>query len=307
MAINKIKTKKMEWLHIEKPTQEQIEALKKEYGFHPLDLEDCLIKIQRPQISEYPNYIFFILTFPVYNRQTREIQSSEIDFFVSSKYLITISDGQLSTISHFFNEVKNNDYSREKYMLSSHPVFLLYEILYRLQNYTMPMIDHIVQEIDAIGKKIFKGQEKKLVGEILHTKRNIVDFRRTMQAHKNIIKKLMATKNKFFMPDKTNIYFSNILDKTKDIWDSLENIKENINALQETNESLISYKLNEIMKTLTVISVIIIPATLVASIFGMNTEYMPIIGERYDFYFILAIVFTVIFLFFSYFRRKKWL
>jgi len=306
MQIDKIKTKNIQWTHIEKPSREQLEYLQKEYDFHPLDIEDCLVKSQRPQISEYSHYIFMILTFPVYNRKTREIESSEVDFFIGSKFLITINHGLVGTVNNFFSEAKNNQFTQEKFMMASHPIFLLYEIMHRLQNYTIPMLDHISQDIEDIEKKIFKGEEKKLVKEILYIKRNIVDFRRIMQAHKNIIKKLMASHSKFFMPDKLNIYFSNILDRTKDIWDILETQKENINAFQETNESLISYRLNDIMKTLTIISVIMIPANLVASIFGMNANHMPIIGLKYDFYFILGIIFTIIALFLSYFRRKRW-
>src|SRR3989339_1437886 len=306
MPIDKIKTRKLLWINIEKPTRADIDFLKKEYDFHPLDLEDCIGRAQRPQISEYAHYMFFILTFPAYNRENREIESSEVDFFMSAKYIVTISDGKIPTLKNFFSELKTNEYSREKYMMDSHSVFLLYEIMHRLQNYTIPMLDHISQDIEDIERKIFKGEEKKLVKEILYIKRNIVDFRRIMQAHKNIIKKLMASHSKFFMPDKLNIYFSNILDRTKDIWDILETQTENINAFQETNESLISYRLNDIMKTLTIISVIMIPANLVASIFGMNANHTPIIGLKYDFYFILGIIFTIIALFLSYFRRKRW-
>ncbi|RJQ35527.1 magnesium and cobalt transport protein CorA [Candidatus Parcubacteria bacterium] len=307
MGINKIKTKKLLWTHIHKPSKEDIEYLAKEYDFHPLDLEDCLVKIQRPQISEYPHYIFFILTFPVYNRKTREIESSEVDFFLSSKYLITISDGKMSTLENFFDEIKNNEYSQEKYMLANHPIFLLYEIMHRLQNYTFPMLDHIGQDIEDIDRRIFRGQERRLVREILHVKRNIVDFRRIMQAHKNIIKKLMNANTKFFMHSKIDIYFANILDRTKDIWDILETQKENINAFQETNESLISYRLNDIMKTLTIISVIMIPANLVASVFGMNAKDMPFIGLPFDFYIILSFIFVIMLLFIIYFRKKRWL
>ncbi len=307
MSINKIKTKRLLWIHINQPTKEDIEFLRKEYDFHPLDLEDCLTKIQRPQISEYAHYIFFILTFPVYNRKNREIYSSEVDFFLSSKYLITIGDAKISTLDNFFDEVQNNEYSKEKYLMASHPIFLLYEVMHRLQNYTFPMLDHISQDIEDIDKRIFKGEERKLVREILHVKRNIVDFRRIMQAHKNVIKKLMSTHTKFFMHNKTNVYFSNILDRTKDIWDILETQKENINAFQETNESLISYRLNDIMKTLTIISVIMIPANLIASIFGMNAKAMPFIGKPYDFSAIMLIIFIMILTFVIYFRRKKWL
>lgn len=303
MNIKKIKTKQIIWEHIIKPTQKETDYLKKTYDFHPLDLEDCLVKVQRPQISEYPHYVFFILTFPVYNRKKHEIESAEIDFFIGSKFLVTISDGKIETLDNFFNEISHNSQSKEKYMNTSHPVFLLYEVLHRLQNYTMPMLDHISREIEDIEKRIFKGEEKKIVIEILHTKRNIVDFRRIVQAHKNIIKKLMNTHTKFFMPNKLNVYFTNILDRTKDIWDILETQKENINAFQETNESLISYKLNDIMKILTIISVIMIPANLVASIFGMNTNN----GPTENFYLILATMMFMMLIFLIYFRKKTWL
>ncbi len=307
MEIKKIKTKKIHWTHISKANTKNIAELKKEYGFHPLDLEDCLVKVQRPQISEYPHYIFFILTFPVYNNKTKEIESGEIDFFIGSKFLVTISDGTIPIIDNFFNELQNNSYSKEAYMLGSHPVYLLYEILHKLQNYTFPMLDHVSMDIESIEKRIFNGKEKALVQEILYIKRNIVDFRRIMQAHKNIIKKLMNTHTKFFMHSKTNIYFINILDKTKDIWDILETQKENINAFQEANESLISYRLNDIMRILTVISVILIPANLIASIFGMNAEFMPFIGHRFDFYAILSIMLILMISFMIYFRKKTWL
>lgn len=307
MKINKIKTKKLTWTHIERPDRESIDYLRVNYNFHPLDLEDCLTKVQRPQISEYSHYIFFILTFPVYNRQTKEIESSEVDFFIGSKYLVTISDGGLDTVSRFFNEAKNDEYTKEKYLSSPHATNLLYELLHRLQNYTFPMLDHISKDIGAIEKKIFSGEHRELVREILYIKKNIVDFRRIMQAHKNIVKKLMATHNNFFMHDKMNIYFSNILDRTKDIWDILETQQENINAFQDTHESLISYRLNDIMKTLTIISVIIIPANLIASLFGMNTIVTPIVHGPNGFYIILIMILATILAFLFYFRGKKWL
>lgn len=307
MAIERIKTKNLLWLHVSQPTPQDIDHLKEEYGFHPLDLEDCLVKIQRPQISEYPNYIFFILTWPFYDRKNRTIESSEIDFFVGPRYLITISDGLVPTINNFFREMKRNDYSQEQYMQDKHPALLLYEILHRLQNYTMPMLDHVNQDIENIEHDIFSGKEKAIAKEILNIKRNIVNLRKIMQAHKNIIKKLIGTNQKMFMPDNADIYFSNILDRTKDIWDILETQKENIVAFHEANESLISFKLNEIMRVLTVISVILLPANLIAVTFGMETSHTPIIGSGYDFYIIFAIMLLLMISLAGYFKKKDWL
>jgi len=306
MKIKEIKTKSFSWIHISKPKRREISYLKDKYDFHPLDLEDCLVKIQRPQISEYTDHMFFILTFPVYNKITKEIESSEIDFFISSKYLITLSDEFIPVVNNFFEDTKENEYNKDKFM-SSHPIYLLYEILNRLQNYTFPMLDHMTEDIEAVEKKIFSGKEKEVVREILNIKRNTVNFRKVMQAHKNIIQKLMNTRTKFFMPDKTNIYLSNILDRTKDIWDILQTQKENINAFQETNDALLSHKLNEIMRILTVISVILIPANLIASIFGMNVVNAPFVGSPNDFYKVISFMFAILIFVVFFFKRKRWL
>lgn len=306
MPINQIKTKKMTWLHVTKPTPADIEYLRKEFQFHPLDLEDCIGRIQRPQISEYPHYIFFILTFPFYDRKNKVIESSEMDFFIGPKYLVTISDGLTQVVDNFFHDMQKNDYSQEQYM-QTHPVFLLYEILHRLQNYTMPMLDHVNHDIEEMEHNIFAGKEKLVAREILNIKRNIVNLRKIMQAHKNIIKKLMHSRTKVFMPDNTEIYFSNILDRTKDIWDILETQKENISAFHEANESLLSYKLNEVIKVLTIISVVLMPANLLAVIFGMRTDATPIIGARFDFYIVLSIMIIVMFGLVTYFKKKDWL
>lgn len=306
MSINQIKTKKVTWLHITKPTPADIEYLRKEFQFHPLDLEDCIGRIQRPQISEYPHYIFFILTFPFYDRKNKVIESSEMDFFIGPKYLVTISDGLTQVVDNFFHDMQKNDYSQDQYM-QSHPVFLLYEVLHRLQNYTMPMLDHVNHDIEEMEHNIFSGKEKLVAREILNIKRNIVNLRKIMQAHKNIIKKLMSSRTKVFMPDNTEVYFSNILDRTKDIWDILETQKENISAFHEANESLLSYKLNEVIKVLTIISVVLMPANLLAVIFGMRTDWTPIIGMHLDFYIVISIMLTVMLGLLVIFKKKDWL
>ena len=117
----------------------------------------------------------------------------------------------------------------------------------------------------------------------------------------------MASKTKVFMPDNTDIYFSNILDRTKDIWDILETQKENITAFHEANESLLSYKLNEIIKILTIISVLLMPANLLAVIFGMRSESTPILGLPFDFYIIISIMITIMLGLLALFKKKDWL
>ena len=303
--ISEIKTDKVRWVHLIKPTSKQLEGLQQQYKFHPLDIEDCISPAQRPKLDEYDHYLFLILTFPYYDAAIREIKASEVNFFIGPDYLITVTDGRLTPLLKFFEQCQINDTYREKFMSDS-PIFLLYEIINRLQVYCYPMLDHVAEDIDNIQKVIFDGYEKKMVKEILIIKRNIVSLRKIMQAHKNVVRKLLSKREKYFIPNSITVYFNNILEQTKDIWDVLETVTETINALHGTNESLISFRLNDVMKILTIITVLLLPINLIAGIFGMNTPIMPFVLHPNGFWIILGLMATLVTIMMILFRKKKW-
>ncbi|MBL7021786.1 magnesium/cobalt transporter CorA [Patescibacteria group bacterium] len=305
-GISKIKTNRLTWTHFNKFDSDEAEYLRENYDFHPLDIEDCLSPAQRPKLDEYPSYIFLILTFPIYVPENKEIVSAEVNFFIGPEFVITVNKDKLSPLTKFFEQCQLNDTMRDKFM-EGNPTKLLYEILNRLQEYCFPMLDHISDDIDYLEKGIFEGYERAMVEKILIVRRNIVNFRKIMQAHKNVIKKIISKNTKYFIPTSIETYYANILEQTKDIWDILNNQRETIEALHSTNESLISFRLNDIMKILTVISVIIVPANLMASIFGMNAIFMPIVQHRYGFWILLGFMMIVMLILAYYFRKKKWL
>lgn len=291
------------------PGRKEIKYLKENFQFHPLDLEDCLSITHRAKCDQYEKYSFLILLFPAYDKKTREIITAEIDFFISKDYLVTVHrDGHLKSFIEFLKSCHETETEREKF-LSLPPEKLLYEIINQLYRDCSPMMDHITADIDHIEKQIFAGHEKEMVQEISIIRRNITDFRKIMQAHKNVIKKLTYSlqESPLFSIQKTDAYYSNLIDHTKEIWDALENFKERIEALQETNESLITFKLNDIMKILTIISVVTFPITLIAAIFGMNMSGMPFVDYTYGFWIVLGIMLIIASLMLWHFKRQDWM
>jgi len=290
----------LRWINITKQGKPEIEWLRKNFKFDELALKDCFPPNQRPKVNEYENYIFMILQFPVYNNKTGETESSEIEFFISENYLITVHINTIAPISKLFDEkIKANSIGE-----------LLYIMMSELLHYCFPMLNHISQDIDAIESHIFKIGYNNIntIKEILRIKRNIVDFRKVMQAHKSIIKKLIRTSNKFLTTQKVEAYYGNLVNHTKDIWEFLENYKDTIDAMHETYESLSSNRLNQIIKTLTIFSVIVFPLTLLAAIFGMNTmNSMPFVKSPYDFWYIVGIMLVGVLCMIFYFRHKKWI
>ena len=307
--IKKIEFPNFEWIDIENPEEKDMNYLAEKYKFHPLDIADCLSQSHRSKIDRYPKYTFIISMFPVYNRKTREIKAGEIDFFISKNYLITIHRQEFKIFIDFLNLFRLSSDLRQKYPDKS-PEKLLYEILNKLFLYCIPMIDHVSQDCDNIEKAIFTGHERKMVSEILIIKRNITDFRKTMQVHKNVLKKLIYTlkESQLFVMKKTDVYFESLIDYTKEIWDTLENLKERIEALQETNESQISFRLNDVMRILTIISVITFPVTLLATVFGMNTiESMPFINNPNGFWYVVGIMIVIVTGMLITFKKRGWL
>lgn len=276
MNIRTINLNGLRWINIVKPTNEEIEFLRKEFKFHPLDLKDCLSPAQRPKIDKYTDYIFLVLLFPIFNRKTREIRPSEVDFFIGPDYLITVHDDVLPPIVDLFELCSMNEEARKKHLTDVHR--LLYTLLNSLLLYCYPMMDHVSIDISNIEKKIFAGLEKDMVKEILIIRRNITNFRKIMQSHKNVLKKLTESRDEtVFHINGLMIYFQQLIEDTKDIWDTLQGFKETIEALQQTNESLISFRINDIIKTLTIISVMALPVNLVVFLFSAGANDTPLI------------------------------
>lgn len=301
-----IKTSQLTWYNIENPKADDIEYLRKNFNFHPLDLEDCLSSAQRPKLDEYPNYLFLILIFPVYNRNSHRIEPSEIDMFIARDYLITLHDKKLDPISKLFNECSISEITKTKYLLKGNG-FLLYQILEKLFLYCFPILDHITKNIENIQKKIFLGKQREMVEEILINKQNIVNIRIYMKTQKNVLKKLKEKEEQFFALENLKIYFQNLIDYTENIWDILESQKDSIEAIEETNNALLSHRLNQIMKTLTVISVIMLPLGLIANLFGMNVKYPFLETFPYSFWLIFLLMIFLTGILFSVFKKKKWL
>ncbi len=303
-----IKFSNFSWINISNPNEGEIQKLAERHKFHPLDLQECLKSTQRTKIDAYHDYIFLITLFPIYNRQTRAIESGEIDFFISRKYLITIHRDNFLPLNDFFHVLEIHSEFRNKFSDFS-PEPLLYEILNKLFLYCFPMIDHLILDCDDIEKAIFSDKMEKMISEILLLRRNITDFRKLMQVHKNVLKKLIQNlkDNPLYVMKKTDVYFESLVEYDKELWDTLDNLKERIEALQETNESQISFKLSHIMKILTIISVITFPITLIAAIFGMNTlRTMPFVDHPFGFWIVIAFMLSIASGMLIIFKKNKW-
>ncbi|MEA3463594.1 MAG: magnesium transporter CorA family protein [Patescibacteria group bacterium] len=315
---------KLVWINISNAGKKEIEYLHKNYDFDLLHLQASSGKSisQRPKIIQEKSYSFMILHFPVFrsivfenNKRWKKgkkentkynIVAGEIDFFIGHGYLITLHNNNIKVLNEFFNLCKKDGNSLLAYEFESSAV-LLYELLERLLQSCFYLLDQNSIEISKVEKIIFEQKQKRAVSQILLIKRNVINFRKIIQNHKNIIKKLMKMKSELVPEEKIKKYYNKLLEHSKRIWEILENQKEMIEALDNTNESLLNYRISDIMKTLTIFSVIVFPLSLLAGIFGMNTSSMPFVNNENGFWIIIIIMLIGCLGMLVFFERKKWL
>jgi magnesium transporter len=296
------------WVHIERPTPLETAWLSEQFEFHPLDLEDVLSRNQRPKIDEYDDYLFIVLHFPVFDRTVGRLNAGELDLFVGRDFLVTIPNTPLQPVEYLFERCRQKEELRGQ-LFSKGSGFLLYRIVDDSFDYCFPMLRKIGNKLDALEDEIFEGRAEDIVRDISNAKQEIINFRKVIRPQRTVLRDLEGVKQRFLAPpegEELEIYFDDIGDAHERIWDMLENYKEVIEGLEETNESVISHRVNEILRVLTAISVIVLPLTLIASIWGMNVG-VPGQGDSEDFYAVIGLMAVILFGMLAFFRKRGWL
>jgi magnesium transporter len=303
----------LRWVNIEHPSPLECAWLEEQFGFHALDLEDVLSRNQRPKIDEYPEYLFIVLHFPVFDRTVGRLNAGELDIFVGPDYLVTIPNQPLQPVAYLFERCRQKEELRDQ-LFSNGSGFLLYKIVDDSFDYCFPMLRKIGNKLDALEEEIFSGKSEEVVRDIFNVKQEIINFRKIIRPQRPVLRDLERTKQRFLAVregEDLEIYFDDIVDAHERIWDMLENDKEVVEALEETNESVISHRVNDILRVLTVISVLLLPLTLVASIFGMNVglpgDNAPQAGIGVAFWIIIGVMIVVFGGLLALFRRRGWL
>ncbi|NCO23217.1 magnesium transporter CorA family protein [Candidatus Kuenenbacteria bacterium] len=305
-TIQTIETRGLRWINVSRVTSPEMEYLKREFNFHQLHLDDCLSPYQRPKLDIRSDYLFLVLVFPIYRRKTREIISSEVDFFIGSNFLVTVHRNELPPLINLFNACQASKSKQDKYF-TGNPSVLLYELLNQLLISCKPILEFLNYFIDDIEESIFRGYERRMVREILIAKRDIINFRRIMQIHRSILTKLIEKSEQFFSTGQLKLYFKELIETTGDIWEVLDNLNQSINSIEATNNSLISFRLNDIMKLLAIASVCFLPVTIIASLYNMRVPNLPLESNPLAFPSLLTIMAVSVLILFIIFKKKRWI
>jgi magnesium transporter len=296
------------WINVSRQHEKELSELGKRFGFNKADLAEALPPLQRPKIVKRGHYYFIILHFPVFNRENKRLGFTEVDIFLSPTFLVTLHDGSLPAVELFFADCKKNVDIRQRFFegTSAH---LFLEVWFRLCEAIFPSLLHISADINSVDKTLFghAGEDRRVAKEILRLKTNIVTFRRTMQGHRTVLDRLVIYGGHDLRIVNYQAYITSLRENTTEIWHMLESQKESINALHETNESILSLRTTDVMKTLTIISVLTFPLTLLATILAIRAPGTPFVDHPWGFVIIMsAAVLGAATMLFA-FKRKRWM
>lgn len=305
MATQTLTYGRVTWTDISKATENDIRLLRANHpDFHPLDLEDLLSRIERPKIDEYDEYLFVVMQFPIWDPKSRVSRATEVDIFIGEGFLVTVHDGVLKPLAGLFLQCQEDEAIRHKFM-GKGSSRLFYAVIDTLVDYILPILYKVDANIRAIEEDLFTEDLQKVIEDITLVRRDIIALRRIIRPQIGIVANLEKVERSFIHVE-LDVYFGDILDHLQKASDLLTDHAEVIEVLAESADTLASHRINEVMRILTVISVIMLPLTLISGIYGMNV-LLPMQETPYAFGLIIGGMFVIMLVMLYIFKRRKWL
>jgi len=292
------------WVNLESPTKDEVRDVMEEYDIHPIVAEELLTPTLRPKVDLYDNLIYLILHFPA-KKHTNTGPNQEIDFIIGKNFLITAHYDTIDAV-HKFAKVFETNVITKSVDLGDHAGYIFYYLIKKMYSSVEHELEFVESHLHNIEDKIFEGKEKDMVEELSEVSRILIDFKQTTRAHESVLGSLEMAGNKFFSSMFSH-HLKRIIGEQYRIHSLIEGLQETMRDLRQTNNSLLSTKQNEVMKTLTIMAFVTFPLSLIASIFGMNTMFIPLVGHKYDFWIVIGIMAVLTVIFFIYFKKNRWL
>jgi magnesium transporter len=293
-----------------KPTDEEYALLDEVFGFHPLAIEDSIQYSQRPKIESYQHlgdvcqqgYFYMVFHSPDLETFKEKLRTKEIDMFMSERYLVTIHEEESRTI----NDLVGRATADARVVLDPGIDMLLHNILDHITDAYMPILDYLGDTLDDLEDRALHEPTNEVLTEISGKKRELLNLRRIVGPQREVL--AMLTRGEVpFIRMEARAYFRDVQDHLNRTVETVELYRDLVLGARDIYLSSISNNLNQIMKTLTIISVIALPMTIVTSFFGMNFEAMPLAHSQWGFWIAMTGMVGIEVGVFWWFRKKKWI
>ena len=291
------------WVDMDSPTEVDEHVLLNVFNFHPLTVEDCRENRHYPKVEEFPGYIYFIVHGVTSDTSPDRFNTIELDGFLGSNYVITYHHASFRSIHNVKQLLRTSPIACQR-----GPAFLLHQILDQVVDFYSPVLDDFDDRIDQLEDEIFslKKPNNVILSQIMDLKRSVLRLRRISTKQMDIL--LRMSRGEFVLiPDEMRPFYRDVYDHLVRVVDLAESYRDLISGSLEAYLSVVSNRMNEIMKVLTIFSAIMLPLTFIAGVYGMNFDNMPELHSRYGYYGTLAVMGVVAVGMLIFFWRRGWL
>src|SRR5215813_2983298 len=291
------------WVDMEAPTPADEQVLLNVFNFHPLTVEDCRENRHYPKVEEFPGYIYFIVHGVTADTSPDRFNTTELDGFLGSNYVITYHHEMFRSINNVKQLLRTSPIACQR-----GPAFLLHQILDQVVDYYSPVLDDFDERIDQLEAEIFtlKRPNDAILEQIMELKRSVLRLRRISAKQMDIFYRL-SRGEVHLIPQPMLPFYRDIYDHLIRVTDLAESYRDLIGGALEAYLSVVSNRMNEIMKVLTIFSAVMLPLTFLAGVYGMNFDNIPELHTKYGYFGIWIVMILVAVIMLSLFWRAGWI
>lgn len=291
------------WVDMENPTEDDDRILTDIFGLHPLVVEDCRADRHHPKIEEFPDYLYFIMHGVRADTSAERFNTIELDGVLGTNYVITYHHEMFRSINNMKQRVRSSPITCQR-----GPTFLLHQILDQIVDFYAPVLDDFDERISNLEDNIFglKHPDNSILEEIMSLKRSVLRLRRISSKQLDILYRM--SHGQYPLIDEQALpFFRDIYDHLVRVTDLAESYRDLIGGALDAYLSVISNRMNEIMKVLTIFSAVMLPLTFIAGVYGMNFDDIPELHTRYGYFVVWIVMVTIASSMLFFFWRRGWI
>jgi len=281
---------------------ESVRKIQDHFEIHPLVLEDIVNTSQRAKIDDYGDYIYIVLRMLQYKEESQEILSEQISMVLGKNFVISFQE----TIGDVFNPIRDRIRTGKGRVRRNAADYLAYVLIDSIVDHYFAILERLGERIEDLEDEIVNNDDPKIPHKIHSLKRDMVYLRKQIWPLRELISAIQRNESKLIQKT-TLVYLRDVYDHVIQVVDTIELFKDLLSGLHDIYLSSISNRMNEVMKILTIFTSVFIPITFIASVFGMNFQYMPELHTPHGYYIALGVMTAVALSMLLYFKRKKWM
>lgn len=297
-SLENIKDHQFEWYWVDFncPTYDEELLLDTFFHFHPLAIEDCLMRLQRPKLDFYDDYYFFV----IHKLNEKTLEAEELNIFVSDKFIVTFHKNEASEVNKVQKLLERQSKNWER-----GTIYLTYQIIDKIVDSYFPLVYKIEDHLNALEDALTYQSSVNAMQDVFEFRSDLLHLRRTILPMRDLLYRVLSS-YRISLKKTERAYFGDIHDHLAKLTEMVESNRELTADMRDSYMAMSSSRMNGIMMTLTIVSTIFIPLTFIAGVYGMNFDNMPELHGKYSYFIVLGIMILIGVFMLSFFKYKGW-